>query len=65
VEDSFDYKKEAEESNDKDYDKVLRPKLLNDFAGQEQIVDNLSIFVKAAKLRNEPLITSYYMVLQV
>jgi holliday junction DNA helicase RuvB len=55
VEDSFDYKKEAEESNDKDYDKVLRPKLLNDFAGQEQIVDNLSIFVKAAKLRNEPL----------
>lgn len=55
MEDSFDYKKEAEESNDKDYDKVLRPKLLNDFAGQDQIVDNLSIFVKAAKLRNEPL----------
>lgn len=55
MEDSFDYKKEAEQTNEKEFDKVLRPKLLNDFAGQEQIVDNLSIFVKAAKLRNEPL----------
>jgi holliday junction DNA helicase RuvB len=55
LEDSFDYKKEAEQSNEKEFDKVLRPKLLNDFAGQDQVVDNLSIFVKAAKLRNEPL----------
>jgi holliday junction DNA helicase RuvB len=55
LEDSFDYRKEAEENVDKDYDKVLRPKLLNDFAGQEQVVENLLIFVQAAKLRNEPL----------
>ncbi|MCT4561110.1 MAG: Holliday junction branch migration DNA helicase RuvB [Crocinitomicaceae bacterium] len=55
VEDSFDYRSEAEGAKDQDYDKVLRPKSLEDFAGQPGIVENLSIFVKAAKLRNEPL----------
>ena len=54
-EESFDYREEAEQSVDQDYDKVLRPKSLNDFAGQPSIVENLEIFVKAATLRNEPL----------
>ncbi len=53
-EDSFDYRKESEEG-EKDYDKVLRPKKLSDFAGQEQVVDNLEIFVQAATKRGEPL----------
>jgi len=55
VEDSFDYRDELEGNEEKDIDKVLRPKLLNDFAGQPKIVDNLEVFVKAATLRNEPL----------
>lgn len=55
MEDSFDYREEAEEQEDKDYDKVLRPKQLSDFTGQPKIVENLEIFVKAAILRNEPL----------
>jgi|TARA_R110000737_G_scaffold351267_1_gene392957 Holliday junction DNA helicase RuvB len=55
VEESFDYREEAEQNGDQDYDKVLRPKRLNDFAGQPSIVENLEIFVKAATLRNEPL----------
>jgi Holliday junction DNA helicase RuvB len=55
VEESFDYRDEAEQNGDQDYDKVLRPKRLNDFAGQPSIVANLEIFVKAATLRNEPL----------
>jgi len=55
VEESFDYREEAEQNADQDYDKVLRPKRLNDFAGQPSIVENLEIFVKAATLRNEPL----------
>jgi len=38
-----------------DDDKVLRPKSFDDFAGQRQVLENLQIFVKAAKLRNEPL----------
>lgn len=54
MEDSFDYREEAE-NHDQDYDRVLRPKVLEDFAGQEKIVENLQIFVKAATLRNEPL----------
>lgn len=55
MEDSFDYRDEQESNEEKDFDKVLRPKLLNDFAGQPKIVDNLEVFVKAATLRNEPL----------
>lgn len=53
-EDSFDYRKEVEEG-EKDYDKVLRPKRLSDFAGQAQVVENLEIFVQAATRRGEPL----------
>lgn len=53
--DSFDYREEAENNADQDYDKVLRPKSLNDFTGQPSVVENLEIFVKAATLRGEPL----------
>lgn len=55
MEDSFDYREEAENNIEKDYDKVLRPKSWDDFTGQDKVVDNLKIFVQAAKLRNEPL----------
>jgi holliday junction DNA helicase RuvB len=54
-EESFDYRKEVEENSDKEYDKVLRPKMLSDFAGQKSVVENLEVFVQAAKQRNEPL----------
>lgn len=54
LEDSFDYREEAER-HDVDYDKVLRPKALQDFSGQPKVVENLEIFVKAATLRDEPL----------
>lgn len=55
VEDSFDYREEAENHIETEFDKVLRPKSLSDFAGQPSVVENLEIFVKAATLRNEPL----------
>ncbi|MBN9294588.1 MAG: Holliday junction branch migration DNA helicase RuvB [Flavobacteriia bacterium] len=54
MEDSFDYRKETD-NQEKDYDKVLRPKYLEDFVGQDQITDNLLVFVKAALKRGEPL----------
>lgn len=54
-EESFDYRKEEVSEGDKDYDKVLRPKKLTDFAGQDKIVENLQIFVQAAVHRGEPL----------
>ena len=55
MEDSFDYQEEAENNSEKEFDKVLRPQKLIDFAGQPSIVENLEVFVQAATLRNEPL----------
>jgi len=40
---------------DRELDKALRPNEFNDFAGQQKVVDNLKIFVEAAKLRGEAL----------
>ncbi len=42
-------------SVEKEIEKVLRPTEFSDFAGQENIIENLKIFVQAAKQRNEPL----------
>ena len=40
---------------EKEQDNALRPLRFSDFAGQTQIVENLRIFVQAAKLRGESL----------
>ncbi len=55
MEDTFDYREEANNHSDQEYDKVLRPRTLDDFVGQPSVVDNLEVFIQAAKLRNEPL----------
>lgn len=47
------FSQETEE--DQVYSLSLRPKLLNDFVGQQELVDNLKISIQAAKLRGEPL----------
>lgn len=52
---SFDYKEDEQSSNDNELDKALRPKSFTDFAGQKKVLDNLSVFVEAAKLREEAL----------
>ena len=36
-------------------EKALRPKMLHDFTGQAQLVDNLKVFIEATKFRNEAL----------
>lgn len=36
-------------------EKALRPKMLKDFSGQPKIVDNLEVFISAARLREEAL----------
>lgn len=43
------------QENEQDFDKQLRPLNFNDFSGQKKIIDNLEIFVEAAKMRNEAL----------
>ena len=37
------------------YENAIRPQLLEDFVGQEKIIANLSVFIQAAKKRNETL----------
>lgn len=53
--DGFDIRNEADQPTDKELDKVLRPKSFDDFTGQGQVLENLEVFVKAAKLRSEAL----------
>lgn len=40
---------------DKEFENNIRPSQIEDFAGQGQIIENLRIFIKAAKLRGEAL----------
>jgi len=40
---------------DRDIERVLRPQAFEDFTGQEKVMENLKIFVQAAKLRGEAL----------
>lgn len=42
-------------SSEKEIEKALRPLSFSDFTGQQKVVDNLKIFVEAAKQRTEPL----------
>lgn len=42
-------------ASEKEIDKVLRPQGFDDFSGQKGIVDNLKVFVEAARLRDEAL----------
>lgn len=43
------------EASTSDDEKHLRPQQLDDFTGQPKLVENLKIFVEAARLRGEPL----------
>ena len=45
----------ANTGRDDEYDKSLRPKLLREFIGQTSFIDNLKVYIEAAKKRNEPL----------
>lgn len=53
-EEDFDIRNERIKG-DSDFEKALRPVRFGDFAGQEKIIDNLRVFVQAAKMRGEAL----------
>ncbi len=42
-------------ANDSDTEITLRPKTLDEYVGQDKVKENLRVYIKAAKLRNEPL----------
>src|ERR1700758_3882475 len=47
--------KEFLNSADKEFENSIRPKEMEEFSGQPQTIENLRIFIKAAKLRGEAL----------
>ncbi len=51
----FSPRDEAERNSDKELERVLRPKTFDDFTGQRAVLENLQVFVQAAKLRDESL----------
>ncbi|MBL7897570.1 MAG: Holliday junction branch migration DNA helicase RuvB, partial [Crocinitomicaceae bacterium] len=53
--DSFDYRDNESLKKEEEIDKVLRPKQFGDFAGQGKVIDNLTVFVEAARRRKEAL----------
>lgn len=51
----FNIRKENLTAAEKEFEKQLRPLTFADFKGQQQVMDNLKIFVTAAKQRGESL----------
>lgn len=46
---------DTEEREEDVFEKSIRPENLDEYVGQEEIKENLRVFIKAAKMRNEPL----------
>jgi Holliday junction DNA helicase RuvB len=55
MEDNFNIRKETIIVTDREFEKQLRPSYFDDFKGQKQIIDNLIVFVTAARQRGESL----------
>lgn len=51
----FDLRYEAERSSDGEVERVLRPARFGDFTGQPAAMENLEVFVRAARQRQEAL----------
>ena len=51
----FDIREEQLSSEEEAFENALRPLRFRDFNGQQKVVENLEVFVEAAKYRNEPL----------
>ncbi len=47
---------DSEKRDDMDvFDQTIRPQNLDEYVGQEELKDNISVFIKACKMRNESL----------
>ncbi|MDE5662264.1 MAG: Holliday junction branch migration DNA helicase RuvB, partial [Muribaculaceae bacterium] len=51
----FDIRRQAVSASDAEIEKALRPGCFESFNGQEKIIENLRVFVQAAKMRSEAL----------
>jgi holliday junction DNA helicase RuvB len=55
MEENLDIRKGDISSTEKELEKQLRPLTFSDFKGQQQVIDNLTVFVTAARQREEAL----------
>jgi holliday junction DNA helicase RuvB len=55
MEENLNIRKEVISFTDKEFEKQLRPLSFDDFKGQKQVIENLTVFVTAAKQRGEAL----------
>ena len=55
MDEDFNIRNEKVSPAEKDFENALRPLRFSDFSGQQSVVDNLQVFVEAAKYRGEPL----------
>lgn len=55
MEEAYDFRNKQLTDQDQEVETRLRPQVFSDFDGQKKIVENLKVFVKAAKLRDEAL----------
>lgn len=53
--DNLDPTGRSQSAREREVEKALRPKAFDNFAGQQQVLDNLRIYVQAAKTRGESL----------
>ena len=51
----FDIRQQELSASERDFENALRPLRFGDFSGQQKVVENLEVFVEAAKYRGEPL----------
>ena len=49
----FDIRDNRVKETDREFERALRPLTFEDFQGQKKVVENLKIFVSAAKMRGE------------
>jgi Holliday junction DNA helicase RuvB len=53
--DDFNIRDNSIKESEREFEKALRPLVFDDFQGQQNIVENLKVFVSAAKMRGESL----------
>ena len=55
MEEDFDIHRPQPSPTEREFENALRPLQFGDFSGQKKVVENLKVFVEAAKYRGEPL----------
>ncbi|MCP9610652.1 Holliday junction branch migration DNA helicase RuvB [Coprobacter tertius] len=55
MEEDFNIREQHISDIEKEFEKALRPLAFEDFSGQEKIIENLKVFVMAARMRGESL----------